>query len=134
MAKKRDTISLNGEDNTIKSNISQDNMNTAISTISQSIKSATITIGTDIKALQDSLNKANSDIINAHNEINTLRRENKALSNALADGRSKIVLLEENYNSIVEDMIKSAKVDLFIYTIFAICIICLAYEVYILTH
>ena len=134
MAKKRDTISLNGEDNTINSSITQDNMNTAISTISQSIKSATITIGTDIKALQESINKANSDIINAHNEINTLRRENKALSNALADGRSKIVLLEENYNSILDDLNKSAKIDLFIYTIFAICIICLAYEVYILTH
>ena len=134
MAKERDTINLNGEDNTIKSSISQDNMNTAISTISQSIKSATITIGTDIKALQESVNKANSDIINAHNEINTLRRENKALSKALSDSRSRMVILEENYNSMLDDLNKSAKIDLFIYTIFAICIICLAYEVYILTH
>lgn len=134
MAKKRDTISLNGEDNTIKSSISQDNMNTTISTLTQSIKSTTIAIGTDIKELKESINKANSDIINAHNEINTLRRENKVLSNALADGRSKIVLLEENYNSMLDDLNKSAKIDLFIYTIFTICIICLAYEVYILTH
>ena len=134
MAKKRDTIILNGEDITIKSSISQDNMNTAISTIGQSVKSAVINIGTDIKALQDSINKANSDIINAHNEINTLRRENKALSNALSDGRSRMVILEENYNSLLDDLNKSAKIDLFIYTIFAICIICLAYEVYILTH
>ena len=134
MTKKRDTISLNGEDTTIKSSISQDNMNNTISTLTQSVKSTVITIGTDIKELKDSINKANSDIINAHNEINTLRRENKALSNALADGRSKIVLLEENYNSMLDDLNKSAKIDLFIYTIFAICIICLAYEVYILTH
>ena len=134
MAKKRDTISLNGEDTTIKSSISQDNMNTTISTLSQSIKSATINIGTDIKELKDSINKANSDIINAHNEINTLRRENKALSKALSDGRSRMVILEENYNSLLDDLNKSAKIDLFIYTIFAICIICLAYEVYILTH
>ena len=134
MAKKRDTISLNGEDTTIKSSITQDNMNTAISTISQSIKSATINISTDIKELKDSINKANSDIINAHNEINTLRRENKALSKALSDCRSRMVILEENYNSLLDDLNKSAKIDLFIYTIFAICIICLAYEVYILTH
>lgn len=134
MANKRDTIILNGEDITIKSSISQDNMNTAISTIGQSVKSAVINIGTDIKELKDSINKANSDIINAHNEINTLRRENKALNKALSDGRSRVVILEENYNSLLDDLNKSAKIDLFIYTIFAICIICLAYEVYILTH
>lgn len=134
MAKKRDTISLNGEDNTIKSSITQDNMNNTISTLTQSVKSTVINIGTDIKELKDSINKANSDIINAHNEINTLRRENKALSNALSDGRSRVVILEENYNSMLDDLNKSAKIDLFIYTIFAICIICLAYEVYILTH
>lgn len=134
MAKKRDTITLNGEDTTIKSSITQDNMNNTISTLSQSVKSTIINVGTDIKELKDSINKANSDIINAHNEINTLRRENKALSNALSDSRSRMVILEENYNSLLDDLNKSAKIDLFIYTIFAICIICLAYEVYILTH
>lgn len=134
MTKKRDTISLNGEDTTIKSSITQDNMNNTISTLTQSVKSTVINIGTDIKELKDSINKANSDIINAHNEINTLRRENKVLSNALSDGRSRVVILEENYNNLLDDLNKSAKIDLFIYTIFAICIICLAYEVYILTH
>lgn len=88
----------------------------------------------DIGDLQDSVSKINSDIINVHNEINTLRRENKALSNKLADSRSRIVILEENYNSIVEDLAQSTKIDLFIYTAFAICIAVLAYEVYILTH
>lgn len=91
-------------------------------------------IGTDIGDLQDSVSKINSDIINVHNEINTLRRENKAFSNKLADSRSRIVILEENYNSIVEDLAQSTKIDLFIYTAFAICIAVLAYEVYILTH
>lgn len=91
-------------------------------------------IGTDIGNLQDSVSKINSDIVNVHNEINTLRRENRALSNKLADSRSRIVILEENYNSIVEDLAQSAKIDLFIYTAFAICIAVLAYEVYILTH
>ena len=91
-------------------------------------------IGTDIGDLQDSVSKINSDIIEVHNAINTLRRENKALSNKLADSRSRIVILEENYNSIVEDLAQSTKIDLFIYTAFAICIAVLAYEVYILTH
>lgn len=91
-------------------------------------------IGTDIGNLQDSVSKINSDIVDVHNEINTLRRENKALSNKLSDSRSRIVLLEENYNSIVEDLAQSTKIDLFIYTAFAICIAVLAYEVYILTH
>lgn len=91
-------------------------------------------IGTDIGDLQDSVSKINSDIVEVHNEINTLRRENKALSNKLADSRSRIVILEENYNSIAEDLAQSTKIDLFIYTAFAICIVVLAYEVYILTH
>lgn len=91
-------------------------------------------IGTDIGNLQDSMRKTDSNIIDIHNEINTLRRENKALSNRLAESRSKIIVLEENYNSIVEDLAQSAKIDLFIYTAFAICIAVLAYEVYILTH
>ena len=103
-------------------------------TLTNTITSTIKDIGTDIGDLQDYVFKINSDIVNVHNEINTLRRENKALSNKLADSRSKIVLLEENYNSIVEDLDQSAKIDLFIYTAFAICIAVLAYEVYILTH
>lgn len=103
-------------------------------TLTNTITSTIKDIGTDIGNLQDSVSKINSDIVNVHNEINTLRRENKALSNKLADSRSRIVILEENYNSIVEDLAQSTKIDLFIYTAFAICIAVLAYEVYILTH
>lgn len=103
-------------------------------TLTNTITSTIKDIGTDIGDLQDSVSKINSDIINVHNEINALRRENKALSNKLADSRSRIVILEENYNSIVEDLAQSTKIDLFIYTAFAICIAVLAYEVYILTH
>lgn len=102
--------------------------------ITNTLTSTIKDIGTDIGSLQDSVSKINSDIINVHNEINTLRRENRALSNKLADSRSRIVILEENYNSIVEDLAQSTKIDLFIYTAFAICIAVLAYEVYILTH
>lgn len=103
-------------------------------TLTNTITSTIKDIGTDIGDLQDSVSKINSDIVNVHNEINTLRRQNKALSDKLADSRSRIVLLEENYNSIVEDLAQSTKIDLFIYTAFAICIAVLAYEVYILTH
>ena len=91
-------------------------------------------IGKDIKELKDSINKTNSDIIDAHNEINTLRRENKALSNKLADSRSRIVILEENYITLLEDLSQSAKIDLAIYFIFAICIAILGFYVYGLTH
>lgn len=103
-------------------------------TLTNTLTSTIKDIGTDIGDLQDSVSKINSDIVNVHNEINTLRRENRALSNKLADSRSRIVILEENYNSIVEDLAQSTKIDLFIYTAFAICIAVLAYEVYILTH
>lgn len=103
-------------------------------TITDSFTSTIKDIGADIGNLQESARKTDSNIIDIHNEINTLRRQNKALSDKLADSRSRIVILEENYNSIVEDLAQSTKIDLFIYTAFAICIAVLAYEVYILTH
>lgn len=121
--------SINSDNKLADLKIPVQNMNMN-NTLTSTIKD----IGTDIGNLQDSVSKINSDIVNVHNEINTLRRENKALSNKLADSRSRIVILEENYNSIVEDLAQSTKIDLFIYTAFAICIAVLAYEVYILTH
>lgn len=121
--------SINSDNKLADLKIPVQNMNMN-NTLTSTIKD----IGTDIGDLQDSVSKINSDIVEVHNEINTLRRENKALSNKLADSRSRIVLLEENYNSMVEDLAQSAKIDLFIYTAFAICIAVLAYEVYILTH
>lgn len=121
--------SINSDNKLADLKIPVQNMNMT-NTLTSTIKD----IGTDIGNLQDSVSKINSDIVNVHNEINTLRRENKALYNKLADSRSRIVILEENYNSIVEDLAQSTKIDLFIYTTFAICIAVLAYEVYILTH
>lgn len=121
--------SINSDNKLADLKIPVQNMNMN-NTLTSTIKD----IGTDIGDLQDSVSKINSNIVDVHNEINTLRRENKALSNKLADSRSRIVILEENYNSIVEDLAQSAKIDLFIYTAFAICIAVLAYEVYILTH
>lgn len=121
--------SINSDNKLADLKIPVQNMNMN-NTLTSTIKD----IGTDIGDLQDSVSKINSNIVDVHNEINTLRRENKALSNKLADSRSRIVILEENYNSIVEDLAQSTKIDLFIYTAFAICIAVLAYEVYILTH
>lgn len=136
MVKKRDTVSLEDKDVAIKSSVDnlEESMNATISTLTQSIKNTTITIGSDIKVLQDSVNKSNSDIINAHNEINTLRRENKALNNALSDSKSRIVLLEENYNNIVDNLDTLVKIASCFFIVFIICIAYLAYEIYILTH
>lgn len=121
--------SINSDNKLADLKIPVQNMNMT-NTLTSTIKD----IGTDIGNLQDSVSKINSGIVDVHNEINTLRRQNKALSDKLADSRSRIVILEENYNSIVEDIAQSTKIDLFIYTAFAICIAVLAYEVYILTH
>lgn len=136
----KDIKSMKNDIEVLKKSVNGDNRLAELKIPAQSMKmNNTLTstikdIGTDIGNLQDSVSKINSDIVNVHNEINTLRRENKALSNKLAESRSKIIVLEENYNSIVEDIAQSTKIDLFIYTAFAICIAVLAYEVYILTH
>ena len=134
----KDIKNMKNDIETLKKSINSDNkladLKIPVQNMNNTITSTIKDIGTDIGNLQDSVSKINSDIVDVHNEINTLRRENKALSNKLADNRSRIVLLEENYNSIVEDLRQSTKIDLFIYTAFAICIAVLAYEVYILTH
>ena len=134
----KDIKNMKNDIETLKKSINSDNkladLKIPVQNMNNTITSTIKDIGTDIGNLQDSVSKINSDIVEVHNEINTLRRENKALSNKLADNRSRIVLLEENYNSIVEDLRQSTKIDLFIYTAFAICIAVLAYEVYILTH
>lgn len=136
----KDIKNMKNDIEVLKKSVNGDNRLAELKIPTQSMKiTDTLTstikdIGTDIGNLQDSISKINSDIIEVHNEINTLRRQNKALSDKLADSRSRIVILEENYNSIVEDLAQSTKIDLFIYTAFAICIAVLAYEVYILTH
>ena len=136
----KDIKNMKNDIEALKKTVNGDNRLAELKIPAQSMKmNDTLTstikdIGTDIGNLQDSVSKINSDIVDVHNEINTLRRQNKALSDKLAESRSRIVLLEENYNSIVEDLIQSTRIDMFIYTIFAICIIGLAYEVYILTH
>lgn len=67
-------------------------------------------------------------------DIKSLRNENKHLRELLVETRSRVILLEENYITLLQDLTRSAKIDLFIYFIFAICIAILGFYVYGLTH
>ena len=67
-------------------------------------------------------------------DIKALREENKQLRKTLTETRSRVILLEENYITLLQDLSRSAKTDLLIYTIFAICIAILGFTVYGLTH
>lgn len=67
-------------------------------------------------------------------DIKKLKEENKQLKKSLSDTRCRVILLEENYITLLEELTQGAKIDLAIYFIFAICIFILGYYVYILTH
>lgn len=79
-------------------------------------------------------NKLVDDIELIRGDITALREENKRLRKSLSEARSRVILLEENYIMLLEDLTQSNKIDLFIYTIFAICIATLGFYVYGLTH
>lgn len=67
-------------------------------------------------------------------DIKALREENKRLRKSLTDARSRVILLEENYITLLEDITQSNRIDIVIYIIFAVCIILLGFTVYGLTH
>lgn len=67
-------------------------------------------------------------------DIKELREENKRLRKSLTDARSRVILLEENYITLLEDITQSNRIDIVIYIIFAVCIILLGFTVYGLTH
>lgn len=67
-------------------------------------------------------------------DIKALREENKRLRKSLTDAKSRVILLEENYITLLEDITQSNRIDIVIYIIFAVCIILLGYYVYGLTH
>lgn len=67
-------------------------------------------------------------------DIKKLKEENKQLKKSLSDTRCRVILLEENYISLLEELTQGAKIDLAIYFIFATCIAILGYYVYGLTH
>lgn len=67
-------------------------------------------------------------------DIRKLKEENKQLKKSLTDAKCRVILLEENYISLLEELTQGARIDLVIYIIFAICIILLGFTVYGLTH
>lgn len=67
-------------------------------------------------------------------DIKALREENKRLRKSLTDAKSRVILLEENYITLLEDITQSNRIDIAIYIIFAVCIILLGFTVYGLTH
>lgn len=67
-------------------------------------------------------------------DIKALREENKRLRKSLTDTKSRVILLEENYITLLEDITQSNRIDIVIYIIFAVCIILLGFTVYGLTH
>lgn len=67
-------------------------------------------------------------------DIKKLKEENKQLKKSLADTRCRVILLEENYIMLLEDLTQSARIDLVIYIVFAMCIFILGFFVYGLTH
>lgn len=67
-------------------------------------------------------------------DIKELRKENKQLRKSLTDAKCRVILLEENYITLLEDITQSNRIDIVIYIIFAVCIILLGFIVYGLTH
>ena len=67
-------------------------------------------------------------------DIKELREENKRLRKSLTDAKSRVILLEENYITLLEDITQSNRIDIVIYIIFAVCIILLGFTVCGLTH
>lgn len=67
-------------------------------------------------------------------DIKALQEENKRLRKSLTDAKSRVILLEENYITLLEDITQSNRIDIVIYIIFAVCIILLGFTVYGLTH
>lgn len=67
-------------------------------------------------------------------DIKKLKEENKQLKKSLTDAKCRVILLEENYITLLEDLTQSARIDLVIYIVFAVCIFILGFFVYGLTH
>lgn len=92
----------------------------------------------EIKAKVDTIPVYRSEVTDTVRLIGTdikkLKEENKQLKKSLTDAKCRVILLEENYIMLLEDLTYSAKIDLFIYITFAICIAILGFFVYGLTH
>ena len=87
-----------------------------------------------INAIPLTRSEVSSTVVLIGKDIKELRKENKQLRKSLTDAKCRVILLEENYISLLEELIQGAKIDLAIYFIFATCIAILGYYVYGLTH
>lgn len=87
-----------------------------------------------INAIPLTRSKVSETVVLIGKDIKELRKENKQLRKSLTDAKCRVILLEENYISLLEELTQGAKIDLAIYFIFATCIAILGYYVYGLTH
>ena len=63
-------------------------------------------------------------------DIKKLKEENKQLKKSLTDAKCRVILLEENYITLLEDLTQSNKIDLVIHIILTICIALLGFKVF----
>lgn len=87
-----------------------------------------------INAIPLTRSEVSETVVLIGKDIKELRKENKQLRKSLTDAKCRVILLEENYITLLEDITQSNRIDIVIYIIFAVCIILLGYYVYSLTH
>jgi hypothetical protein len=87
-----------------------------------------------INAIPLTRSEVSETVVLIGKDIKALQEENKRLRKSLTDAKCRVILLEENYISLLEELTQGAKIDLSIYFIFATCIAILGYYVYGLTH
>lgn len=95
-------------------------------------------VGEEIKAKIDTIPISRTEVTDTvrliGKDIKKLKEENKQLKKSLTDAKCRVILLEENYIMLLEDLTQSARIDLVIYIVFAVCIFILGFFVYGLTH
>lgn len=87
-----------------------------------------------INAIPLTRSEVSETVVLIGKDIKALQEENKRLRKSLTDAKSRVILLEENYITLLEDITQSNRIDIVIYIIFAVCIILLGFTVYGLTH
>lgn len=95
-------------------------------------------VGEEIKSKIDTIPVYRSEVTDTvrliGKDIKKLKEENKQLKKSLTDAKCRVILLAENYIMLLEDLTQSARIDLVIYIVFAVCIFILGFFVYGLTH
>lgn len=83
-----------------------------------------------INAIPLTRSEVSETVVLIGKDIKELRKENKQLRKSLTDAKCRVILLEENYITLLEDITQSNRIDIVIYIIFAVCIILLGFTVY----